>query len=66
MFYSKNKKNVYPSAPQVYYIKVRCKRVYITRTYSPDAENVCFYKAISFSERKKKTTSISQGNDYTT
>ena len=29
-------KNVYPCAPQVYYIKVECKRVYITRTCYPD------------------------------
>ena len=36
MFYSKNKKNVHPCAPQVYYIKVGCKRVYITRTCNPD------------------------------
>ena len=36
MFYSKNKKNVYSCAPQVYYIKVGSKRIYITRTCYPD------------------------------
>ena len=36
MFYSKNKKTVYSCAPQVYYIKVGSKRVYITRTCYPD------------------------------
>ena len=30
------RKNVYPCAPQVYYTKVGCKRVYITRTCYPD------------------------------
>ena len=32
MFWSKNKKKVYPCKPQFYYIKVRCKGLYITRT----------------------------------
>ena len=31
-FTVKIRKNVYPCAPPVYYIKVGCKRVYITRT----------------------------------
>ena len=36
MFKSKNKKNVYPCKPEVYYIKVGCKGVLITRTCYPD------------------------------
>ena len=32
MFWSKNKKNVYPCKPQFYYIKVGCKGVFVTRT----------------------------------
>ena len=37
MFWSKNKKkNVYPSKPHFFYIKVGCKGVFITRTCYPD------------------------------
>ena len=32
MFWSKNKKNVYPCKPQFYYIKVGIKGVFVTRT----------------------------------
>ena len=32
MFWSKNKKTVYPCKPQFYYIKVGCKGVFVTRT----------------------------------
>ena len=32
MFWSKNKKKVYPCKPQFYYIKVGCKGVFVTRT----------------------------------
>ena len=32
MFWSKNKKKVYPCKPKLYYIKVGCRQVYITRT----------------------------------
>ena len=32
----KIRKKLYPCAPQVYYIKVGCKRIYITRTCYPD------------------------------
>ena len=32
MFWSKNKKNVYPCKPQFYYIKVGCNGVFVTRT----------------------------------
>ena len=32
MFWSKNKKKVYPCKPQFYYIKVGCKGVLVTRT----------------------------------
>ena len=31
MFWSKNKKKVYPCKPQFYYIKVGCKGVFVTR-----------------------------------
>ena len=37
MFWSKNKKNVYPCKPQFYYIKVGCKGVFVTRTCFRDA-----------------------------
>ena len=37
-FRAKIRKNVYPSKPQFYYIKVGCKGVLITRTCYPDAE----------------------------
>ena len=40
MFWSKNKKKVYPCKPQFYYIKVGCKGVYITRTCYPDVYTV--------------------------
>ena len=37
MFWSKNKKKyVYPSKPHIFYIKVGCKGVFITRTCYPD------------------------------
>ena len=36
MFWSKNKKYVYPSKPHIFYIKVGCKGVFITRTCYPD------------------------------
>ena len=40
MFWSKNKKkNVYPSKPHFFYIKVGCKGVFITRTCYPDVED---------------------------
>ena len=32
MLWSKNKKKVYPCKPQLYYIKVGCKGVFVTRT----------------------------------
>ena len=32
MFWSKNKKKVYPCKPQFYYIKMGCKGVFVTRT----------------------------------
>ena len=32
MFWSINKKNVYPCKPQFYYIEVGCKGVFVTRT----------------------------------
>ena len=32
MFWSKNKKKVYPCKPQFYHIKVGCKGVFVTRT----------------------------------
>ena len=32
MFWSNNKKNVYPCKPQFYCIKVGCKGVFVTRT----------------------------------
>ena len=32
MFWSKNKKKVYPCKPQFYYIKVGCKGVFVTRS----------------------------------
>ena len=32
MFWSKNKKKVYPCIPQFNYIKVGCKGVFVTRT----------------------------------
>ena len=38
MFWSKNKKKVYPCKPQLYYIKVGCKGVYITRTCYHDVK----------------------------
>ena len=40
-FRAKIRKNVYPCTPQFYYIKVGCKRVYITRTCYPDVLLVC-------------------------
>ena len=49
MFYSKNKKNVYPCAPQVYYIKVRCKRVYITQICYPDGRKRLNQRSIGLS-----------------
>ena len=33
MFWSKNKKKVYPCKPPFYYIKVGCKGVFVTRTF---------------------------------
>ena len=38
MFWSKNKKNVYPGKPQFYYIKVGCKGVFVTRACFRDAK----------------------------
>ena len=38
----KYENNVYPCKPQIYYIKVGCKRVYNTRTCSHDDE-LCVY-----------------------
>ena len=32
MFWSKNKKKIYPCKPQFYYIKVGCKGVFVTRS----------------------------------
>ena len=32
MFWSKNKKKIYPCKPQFYYIKVGCKGVFFTQT----------------------------------
>ena len=37
MFWSKNKKKVYPCKPQIFYIKLGCKGVLITRTCFHDA-----------------------------
>ena len=40
MFWSKNKKKqVYPCKPQLYYIKVGCKGVFVTRTCFRDELN---------------------------
>ena len=39
MFWSKNKKKVYPCKPQFYYIKVGCKEVFVTRTCFRDVVN---------------------------
>ena len=38
MFWSKNKKKVYPCKPQFYYIKVGYKGVFVTRTCFRDVE----------------------------
>ena len=38
MFWSKNKKKVYPCKPQFYYIKVGCKGVFVTRTRLRDGK----------------------------
>ena len=38
MFWSKNKKKVYPCKPQFYYIKVGCKGVFVTRTCFRDVK----------------------------
>ena len=41
MFWSKNKKKVYPCKPQFYNIKVGCKGVFVTRTYFRDDYRTC-------------------------
>ena len=46
MFWSKNKKKVYPCIPQFYYIKVRFKGVYIARTCFPDYQQSRYAKSI--------------------
>ena len=55
MFWSKNKKKVYPCKPQFYYIKVGCKGVFVTQT--------CFRDAVKFFKNKqtKFFVHISQG-----
>ena len=40
MFWSKNKKKVYPCKPQFYYIKVGCKGVFVTQTCFRDADDL--------------------------
>ena len=40
MFWSKNKKNIYPCKPQFYYIKVGCKGVFVTRTCYQDGNGL--------------------------
>ena len=42
MFWSKNKKKVYPFKPQFYYIKVGCKGVFVTRTCFRDVRVILF------------------------
>ena len=54
MFWSKNKKNVYPCKPQFYFIKVGCKGVSITRTCYP---GVCFGVMSVFFFQQKKDSS---------
>ena len=39
IFWSENKKKVYPCKPQFYYIKVGCKGVFVTRTCFHDVQN---------------------------
>ena len=36
MFWSKNKKKVYPCKPKFYYIKVGCKGVFVSGTFFRD------------------------------
>ena len=45
-FTVKIRKIVYPCAPQVYFIKVGCKRVYITRTCYPDERKRLIQRSI--------------------
>ena len=50
MFWSKNKKNVYPCKPQFYYIKVGCKGVFVTRT--------CFRDVIFHSKHSEDSETV--------
>ena len=42
-FRAKIRKNVYPSKPQFYYIKVGCKGVFVTRTCFRDGDHIKQY-----------------------
>ena len=57
MFWSKNKKKVYPCKPQLYYIKMGCKGVFITRTCLHDVHllgHECLNMIIDFAIVLKK------------
>ena len=47
MFWSKNKKKVYPCKPQFYFIKVGCKGVFVTRTCFRDEKDVTRNKSLN-------------------
>ena len=55
MFWSKNKKKVYPWKPQFYYIKEGCTGVYITRTCLHDGTGSFFMSTAKHLRHPKKT-----------
>ena len=63
MFWSKNKKKVYPCKPQFYYIKVGCKGVYITRTCYHDAVSILNVIKFTFLVMNKSLEFFKQPND---
>ena len=44
LFWSKNKKKIYPSKPHFFHIKVGCKGLFITRTCYPDDSSQSFFQ----------------------
>ena len=64
-FGAKIRRNVYPCKPQIYYIKVGSKGVFITRTCFPNVISIsrcAAYKHLYFSHMKKKVFS-QRGSD---
>ena len=62
MFWSKNKKKVYPCKPQFYYIKVGCKGVFVTRTCFRDVKRKSNFKFHIFENLSWLTTSSDNDN----